>query len=146
MTFSTDSNFFFLDQYWCLIGHLSYLTITRIEVCYLVHNLTQFMQHSKEDHWHEVLCVDIINFIQAKISFFIVIATYILMHIVTQIWHLFAYTSLNYWLFYNVGFVLRSLGRQRSNTLPLVLLPRLNITTWLPHAVNLLNSNLSLSL
>jgi len=38
------------SRYRCLVGCLIYLTITRPELCYAVHILSQFMQEPKEEH------------------------------------------------------------------------------------------------
>jgi len=38
--------------YRCLVGRLLYLIITRPELCYAVHTLSQFMQAPKEEHMH----------------------------------------------------------------------------------------------
>ena len=35
-----------------LVGRLIYLTITRPELCYVIHRLSQFMQNPKEEHMH----------------------------------------------------------------------------------------------
>ncbi|KAK3005577.1 hypothetical protein RJ639_016411 [Escallonia herrerae] len=38
-----------------LIGHLVYLTITRPDICYAVHVLSQFMQSPRSQHWDAAL-------------------------------------------------------------------------------------------
>ncbi|KAK2999604.1 hypothetical protein RJ639_023297 [Escallonia herrerae] len=40
-----------------LIGHLVYLTITRPDICYAVHVLSQFMQSHRSQHWDAALRV-----------------------------------------------------------------------------------------
>ncbi|KAK3039409.1 LOW QUALITY PROTEIN: hypothetical protein RJ639_027658 [Escallonia herrerae] len=40
-----------------LIGHLVYLTITRPDICYAVHVLSQFMQSPRSQHWDVALRV-----------------------------------------------------------------------------------------
>ncbi|PKI62918.1 hypothetical protein CRG98_016677 [Punica granatum] len=45
------------SRYRCLVGRLIYLTITRLELSYPVHILSQFMQRSKQTHWDAVLRV-----------------------------------------------------------------------------------------
>ncbi|KAK3011732.1 hypothetical protein RJ639_012295 [Escallonia herrerae] len=40
-----------------LIGHLVYLTITRPDICYAVHVLSQFMQSPRSQHWDTALRV-----------------------------------------------------------------------------------------
>lgn len=37
------------------MGRLIYLTITRPEISYSVHTLSQFMQKPKQDHWHAAI-------------------------------------------------------------------------------------------
>ena len=44
-------------RYRCLIGCLIYLTITRLELCYAVHVLSQCMQEPKEEHTEVAKCV-----------------------------------------------------------------------------------------
>jgi len=39
------------SQYSRLIGHLIYITITKPEITYLVHILSQFMQDPLQGHW-----------------------------------------------------------------------------------------------
>ncbi|KAK3005787.1 hypothetical protein RJ639_017277 [Escallonia herrerae] len=43
--------------YWRLIGRLVYLTITRPDICYAVHVLSQFMQSPRSQHWDASLWV-----------------------------------------------------------------------------------------
>ena len=38
------------SRYRCLVWCLIYLEITRLELCYAVHILSQFMQEHKEEH------------------------------------------------------------------------------------------------
>ena len=42
-------------RYRRLIGRLIYLTITKLELCYCVHILTQFLQHPRPEHWDAAL-------------------------------------------------------------------------------------------
>ncbi|XP_019082905.1 PREDICTED: uncharacterized protein LOC109125554 [Camelina sativa] len=43
------------EQYHCMIGRLIYLTITRLDLCYAVHILSQFMKQPIVAHWEVVL-------------------------------------------------------------------------------------------
>lgn len=43
------------ERYRRLIGRLIYLTITRPEISYAVHTLSQFMQVPKQDHWNSAM-------------------------------------------------------------------------------------------
>ena len=40
-----------------LMGRLIYLTITRLELCYAIHILSQFMQNPREEHMNAAHCV-----------------------------------------------------------------------------------------
>lgn len=45
------------QQYHCLVGRLIYLTLTRPELSYIVHILSQFMQTPPVAHWEAALRV-----------------------------------------------------------------------------------------
>lgn len=45
------------SQYRRLIGRLIYLGVTRPELSYIIHILSQFMNEPKEEHWEAALCV-----------------------------------------------------------------------------------------
>ncbi|CAH9146225.1 unnamed protein product [Cuscuta epithymum] len=53
----TGPNFSDPDRYRRLVGKLIYLTLTRPDICYSVHILSQFMQCPKVAHWEAVLRV-----------------------------------------------------------------------------------------
>lgn len=46
-----------LEQYHRLVRQLIYLTITRLELCYYVHLLSQFSKDPWQSHWHAVMRV-----------------------------------------------------------------------------------------
>lgn len=46
-----------VQSYQKLIGKLLYLTITRLNLCFLVQILSQFMNHPKQSHWDAIMRV-----------------------------------------------------------------------------------------
>ncbi|XP_074271656.1 secreted RxLR effector protein 161-like [Silene latifolia] len=59
-------------KYRSLVGRLVYLTITRPELAYSVHVLSQFMHDPKKDHWDAALRV--VRFVKGTLSRGLVIA------------------------------------------------------------------------
>lgn len=55
LSLSTSPEIQDASQYRRLVGKLIYLTITRPEISYAVHILSQFLANPKEDHWHAAL-------------------------------------------------------------------------------------------
>jgi len=50
LALATDKDLDDPGSYRRLVDHLIYLTITRLELCYAVHVLSQSMQNMKEEH------------------------------------------------------------------------------------------------
>lgn len=57
LTHSHGEDSFDPEKYRRLVGRLIYLTITRPELCYVVHVLAQFVGSPKNDHWEAALRV-----------------------------------------------------------------------------------------
>lgn len=56
---ASDEGPFFSDpiKYRCLVGRLVYLLVTRHELCYSIHLMSQFMKAPREAHWEAALRV-----------------------------------------------------------------------------------------
>ncbi|XP_056685857.1 uncharacterized mitochondrial protein AtMg00810-like [Spinacia oleracea] len=57
LTLEDGADFADGEKYGRLIGHLIYLAVTRPDLAYSVHILSQFMQSQKEEHWEASLRV-----------------------------------------------------------------------------------------
>ena len=50
MSYDTGEPLFDASRYLCLVGRLLYLPTTRLDIMYLIHILSEFMQHLRQGH------------------------------------------------------------------------------------------------